>query len=584
LYNSNINLWFAKNTNNDIVTINEIEVKDNKEKYYCPLCGSEVIPKATKSKLITAHFAHVDASKCSSESMIHWWFKHKFLESGDKFKIVSDKEREYVCKEILVEQSYTVEDKIYRPDVTIKTECGNTIYFEMKFSNEKKLKDYIDIWLELKNIVVEVDIKKLMSKDKLPVFNALFYDGKCFNVKKRSDDGKYHDIIGKYKENILRKVDKIDDKLKERLQKLDWFWDDVFRYKKGEKDIEYMADLIDSIDEEDKDIVEDILKKPRCNNLYRKYEDFKYNKLKLRNINFCNNLINNYSNIIMLEGTYLYSLTDENKVLLGSINYNDLEELENYLKEKIEWCIEKENRYQIYKIVKNNTLIIDAINNINNIYKNIDKYYDFTIAERGSSCFFDFIVQLTYNNQYPLILSINIGKENIYTSNNLQEIEDFFKGRIEKTRIGKSSIVNVDNILNIIDELNNKISNINEHITFKHNFTDEGVITLNFNNKKRYEGYTSHYYHISNNGVRYNYDKNIIFNEFANFTDLKNILEKLIFNDLENDSCMTVYCKDCGVKFKLNPGEIEFYNKNGFKYPRRCKPCRNKRKLIKEGY
>ena len=184
MYNSNINLWFAKNTNNDIVTINEIEVKDNKEKYYCPLCGSEVIPKATKSKLITAHFAHVDASKCSSESMIHWWFKHKFLESGDKFKIVSDKEREYVCKEILVEQSYTVEDKIYRPDVTIKTECGNTIYFEMKFSNEKKLKDYIDIWLELKNIVVEVDIKKLMSKDKLPVFNALFYDGKCFNVKK----------------------------------------------------------------------------------------------------------------------------------------------------------------------------------------------------------------------------------------------------------------------------------------------------------------------------------------------------------------------------------------------------------------
>jgi len=61
LLNSNINLWFAKNTNNDIVTINEIEVKNNKEKYYCPLCGSEVIPKATNSKLITAHFAHIDA-------------------------------------------------------------------------------------------------------------------------------------------------------------------------------------------------------------------------------------------------------------------------------------------------------------------------------------------------------------------------------------------------------------------------------------------------------------------------------------------------------------------------------------------
>ena len=42
----NVNLWFAKNINNNIVTIDDIEVKDNsKNKYYCPLCGSKVIPK-----------------------------------------------------------------------------------------------------------------------------------------------------------------------------------------------------------------------------------------------------------------------------------------------------------------------------------------------------------------------------------------------------------------------------------------------------------------------------------------------------------------------------------------------------------
>jgi hypothetical protein len=47
----------------------------------------------------------------------------------------------------------------------------------MAFTNKKKVKDYLDIWLELKNIVVEVDIKQLMLKDSIPTFKALFYNG-----------------------------------------------------------------------------------------------------------------------------------------------------------------------------------------------------------------------------------------------------------------------------------------------------------------------------------------------------------------------------------------------------------------------
>jgi len=293
LLNSNINLWFAKNTNNDIVTINEIEVKNNKEKYYCPLCGSEVIPKATNSKLITAHFAHIDASKCTSESMIHWWFKHKFLESGDKFRIVSDKEREYVCKEILVEQSYTVGDKLYRPDVTIKTECGNVIYFEMKFSNEKKLKNYIDIWLELKNIVVEIDIKKLMNKDKLPVFNALFYDGKCFNVKKNksNDNDLYHNTIGKYKEYIYK--NSLLDNKKQDLIKLDWLWNDIQKYKQNNINIEDLFNLIQLIeDKNSRNIVIEILKNANCITVVNDYVEFMKNKIK-SSLNFIKYEIDN---------------------------------------------------------------------------------------------------------------------------------------------------------------------------------------------------------------------------------------------------------------------------------------------------
>ncbi|MNI73957.1 hypothetical protein D3C73_1300050 [compost metagenome] len=143
------------------------------------MCNSNLIPKATKSVRVSSHFAHMDVSKCTPESMIHWWFKNKFIEPGDSFTIVSEKEVKYICKELLIEQSYTVNERIYRPDVTIITECGRTIYFEMNYGNKKSVKDYLDIWIELKNIVVEIDIKNLMAKGDITKFKVLFYDKKC---------------------------------------------------------------------------------------------------------------------------------------------------------------------------------------------------------------------------------------------------------------------------------------------------------------------------------------------------------------------------------------------------------------------
>jgi competence CoiA-like predicted nuclease len=193
----NVKLWFARDQNNEIITISDINENNKHNKYICPMCSSNLIPKAIKSKQITSHFVHIDASKCNSETMIHFWFKNKFLQCGDKFSIVSDKERQYICKEVLVEQSYIINGKTYKPDITVITECNKTIYFEMKYSNKKQAKDYIDIWLELKNIVIEIDIKKLINRDKIPTFTALFYNGKCFNIKKND---LYYNIIGRYKE------------------------------------------------------------------------------------------------------------------------------------------------------------------------------------------------------------------------------------------------------------------------------------------------------------------------------------------------------------------------------------------------
>lgn len=258
----NVKLWFAKDENDEIITIDNINKLNKQNVYHCPVCGSDLKPKAIESKRITPHFAHVDASKCNSESQIHFWFKNKFLEKGDKFTVISDIEKEYVCRGVLVEQSYETENGLYIPDVTIITECGNMIYFEMAFTNKKQVKDYLDKWLELKNIVVEVDVKQLAMMNEIPKFKALFYDGKCFNVKKRDT---YYNTIGKYKEENLR--GNVDVSIKERIRRLDWFWDDLMRYKKEEINIDDLSKVIENIDIKEKRLIYSILIKQRCSDV-----------------------------------------------------------------------------------------------------------------------------------------------------------------------------------------------------------------------------------------------------------------------------------------------------------------------------
>ncbi|CAG7839932.1 hypothetical protein CLOHAE12215_01348 [Clostridium haemolyticum] len=270
----NVQLWFAKNENNKIVTINEIK-KENKNKYYCPLCNSEVIPR--QGEINSWCFAHIDKSKCSSESMYHFWIKNKLLQQGDRFRIKSDVEKEYLCDEILVEETYKVNDKEYRPDLTVKTTNGETIYFEMNYSNEKKLEDYLDIWMELNNIVVEIDVKTLINStnNKLPTFKAKYYKGKCFNIK-NGEDTVYHDTIGKYKEQLKKNGEY--EVRKRAIDKLDWLWKDIQRYKMNQVGIEYIYRIITSIhNEQDRRIVIEVLKKNSCQQIKRDIVEFNIN-------------------------------------------------------------------------------------------------------------------------------------------------------------------------------------------------------------------------------------------------------------------------------------------------------------------
>ena len=227
--NYDVALWFARNSIGEIKTINEVKYHD--DTYYCPLCNSEVIPKALKeNSKVTEHFAHLDKSKCTPESMIHWWYKNKFLQSGDKFIITTDRTHEYICKDVLIEQTYHTEYGDYKPDVTVITESGDVIYLEYAFTNKKKIQDYLNKWLGLGNIVVEVNLKTLLQanygKDTYK-FNALFYKGKCFNTNKRD---LYYKTIGEYKERTYKNTE-VDTEKKKEIETLDYIWDLISQYK-----------------------------------------------------------------------------------------------------------------------------------------------------------------------------------------------------------------------------------------------------------------------------------------------------------------------------------------------------------------
>lgn len=268
----NIQLWYAYNSNNEIVEINKINESNKNEEYTCPLCGSLVIPKAIKEESkVSPHFAHIDKSKCKSEHMIHWWVKNKLIEKGDKFKIKTNEEIEYVCKGIMIENHIKLKNGgIYNPDLTIITEGDKEIYFEINYKNKKKVEDYIDIWIELGNTVVEVDTKDILNGDKK--FKVLYYNGKIFNQKKKSK-------ILKYKEKIIDESENKEEMIK-KLEKLKWLLDDIRRYKKGEIKEDVILERVDYCDEESDFIMLNILDKS-CVDLKNKYEEYRNKCIKI---------------------------------------------------------------------------------------------------------------------------------------------------------------------------------------------------------------------------------------------------------------------------------------------------------------
>lgn len=45
----------------------------------------------------------------------------------------------------------------------------------------------------------------------------------------------------------------------------------------------------------------------------------------------------------------------------------------------------------------------------------------------------------------------------------------------------------------------------------------------------------------------------------------------------------TLTCVECGEEFIFSDEEQQFYSERGFQEPKRCKPCRDKRKRDRRG-
>ena len=263
-----VSLWFAKDMNGRIITIDKAN-KNNK--YICPICGSEVIPKALDSDKVTEHFAHIDRSECGGETIVHWWTKNNLLKAGDVFSVFTTEEKQYLCKDIKVEQVYDTPFGKYIPDATIECYNGEIIFLEVNVTNKKNVAEYYDKWKHLGKQVIEFNINNVYDMDNLEIrisnrFKAIYYEG----YKPYVRDKKYVD----FKNDILEKVVVKKEYKEEQLNDIEWFIDDLYEYKVNKE--EYKLDAIineisyikDTYTYEHTTLIEDIMKK-KCNSVVK---------------------------------------------------------------------------------------------------------------------------------------------------------------------------------------------------------------------------------------------------------------------------------------------------------------------------
>lgn len=308
----NINLWFAKDDNDITVLAKDITKDIKHNNYKCPICGSSVIPRT--GEIMSWHFAHRDASKCSTESFIHFWVKHELLKIGDTFKVkINNEVKEYTCKELLIEQKYETYYGVYKPDLTIITDNNETLYIEVAQTNKKKIKDFIKMWNELNNTVIEITTGEVSDGNKIECMNAIWYDGY-----------EYHEQLKELREVGNKEKEKYKF-TKEQIDKIDWLIDDIVKYNNHMIEIEQLSDEIQSIEDEDsRKLVCNIVRNKKCGTVLEDY--VKYNKNRVENE--CNKIFSkNFKFYITIHNTIPNILYD----MKLKVKYCDISIVENYI-------------------------------------------------------------------------------------------------------------------------------------------------------------------------------------------------------------------------------------------------------------
>ena len=245
---------------------NYIHIADAKENanYYCPCCKGLIKPRAYKKDVkyqVQPHYYH-ESGGCSEESFVHYICKTWLFEKGCKF-IVSN--IEYEVDSIETEKTLHTKFGDYRPDIIVNTESGKTFFFEIKYSN-CKTELYAPKWDELGNDVVEVDTREFINNKHgctIPEFKLIYSNGECFIKSYSRTD--YEDTIAKRKLEWKRQ-DKLNYKI--QWERLDWFWEELCKYKNNCSDIVKVSELFKNLDFKDMDFCIKIIKKMKCIKLF----------------------------------------------------------------------------------------------------------------------------------------------------------------------------------------------------------------------------------------------------------------------------------------------------------------------------
>lgn len=248
-------LIVAYDSEDEFANLIHVKKADKDKDYYCPCCGGSVKPRALESNKEQSHYYH-KTGKCTKESQLHFFCKNWLFEKGSKFYI--NKELfEVVSIEIEKTQATPFGD--YRPDITVHTSSGKTVYFEIFFSNRKTGDDYFCKWDALGNDVVEVNIKEFMFKtDKsiVPTFTYLYHNGLCYSKTYEKRD-LYATTIARIKRDLTRQNVL---NYKARIEQLDWFWEKI----RSNETRESILKTIESMEYDDMISCYSIIKRKQC--------------------------------------------------------------------------------------------------------------------------------------------------------------------------------------------------------------------------------------------------------------------------------------------------------------------------------